>query len=557
MKTWPPLVRLGRPLWPLIISGLALCILASLSNIFLLSMAGWFLAATAVAGLGGPVSSAAFNLVLPAACVRLLAMTRILTRYSERLLTHDLALRQNGIAQGWLFRRLARIGSTRLAGYRSGDLLHRCVTDSETLGRSWLDGVLPLATAALSCVITIGFAALFDGRTALLLGIALTLMGLAWPVWLAKQQHHDVTWRDQARAEAQATLIDTLQACETLLIEQGENGLRDLIYRSTLPVTASAASLARRQVAFEITLPITACLTATGITILGAARLHAEAGNAILPMLSVGALAAFDILTPLGATCSALARTNGAVKRLLDMELPPAREHIAEPLSEPRSVSFDNVTVRYPNRPDPIISNTDLMLRRGETTVLTGPSGSGKSTVMALIMGQVSATKGLVLFDDSNAVTWNTQERSASFSAVPQRAHLFHDTLRGNMSLAVPDATDEAIWSALDQAQIGNTVRNWPDGLETVLGASGARLSGGEARRIAVAQALLRVTPWLILDEATSGLDLKTEHNLLDALESLPHKPTIFHLAHREGPLDRADHVVRLEHGRVVPCRPP
>lgn len=567
MTTRKYLGRLGRPFAGLIGAGLGLAVLAALSNWLLLAVAGWFLAATAVAGLGSAVVQASFNIVLPAACVRLLAMTRILARYGERLITHDLALRQSGLVQSWLFGRIARIGSVRMSAYRGGDLLHRCVSDSDAIGRGWLDVVMPLTVACVMAIAGVAAASAFDGKCALLLAVALLAMGVVWPVCLLRRQSGDNERLETIRIEDQAALVAMLDGFETLLIERGGEALAAEIVGRAAQAQGCADRIAGRQTLHGTTVVCVAALTAMGVALLGSATFHAGqmgagAGAAFLPMLALGALAVFDPLIPVGASCAALVRLRLAVARLSGMKSPAATPETDHAIAVPETIALDHVTVRHAEQGEAVLSGASLMLRREESTVLTGPSGSGKSTVLATLMGQIAPDQGAVLLDGHDAAGCDTRARASVVAAVPQRTHLFHDTLRANMRLAVPEAEDNAIREALDAAQLGPLVRSWPEGLDTLLGEAGpgeagVRLSGGEARRLAVAQALLRRKPWLVLDEATVGLDADTERRVLDALDTLPWRPGIFHLAHRSAVQARAFHVLRLENGSIAPVRPP
>ncbi|GAJ28291.1 amino acid ABC transporter ATP-binding/permease protein [Acidomonas methanolica] len=564
MTTRDFLGRLGRPFAGLIGAGLGLAVLAALSNWLLLAVAGWFLAATAVAGLGSAAVQASFNIVLPAACVRLLAMTRILARYGERLVTHDLALRQSGLVQSWLFGRIARIGSVRMAAYRGGDLLHRCVSDSDAIGRGWLDVVMPLAVACVMAIAGLAAASAFDARCALLLAVALLGMGVVWPVCLLRRQSGDTERLEALRIEDQAALVALLDGFETLLIERGGEALAAEITGRAAQAQGCADRIAGRQTLHGTMVVCVAALTAMGVALLGSATFHAGAGTgaAFLPMLALGALAVFDPLIPVGASCAALVRLRLAVARLSGMETPAATPETDRAIAVPETIALDHVTVRHAEQGDAVLSGASFVLRREEPTVLTGPSGSGKSTVLATLMGQIVPDQGAVLLDGHDAAGCDTRARASVVAAVPQRTHLFHDTLRANMRLAVPEAEDDAIWEALHAAQLGPLVRSWPEGLDTLLGAAGpgeagVRLSGGESRRLAVAQALLRRKPWLVLDEATVGLDADTERRVLDALDTLPWHPGIFHLAHRSAVQARAFHVLRLENGSIAPVRPP
>ncbi|GAB5560616.1 MAG: ABC transporter ATP-binding protein [Synoicihabitans sp.] len=216
------------------------------------------------------------------------------------------------------------------------------------------------------------------------------------------------------------------------------------------------------------------------------------------------------------------------------------------------SLTFNDVTYRYPESERDALSGIALTLAAGKTTALCGHSGAGKSTLADLALGLISPTAGAVMVDSEplEGATIRSWRRSVAY--VPQDVFLLNDTVRENLLWLSPGASEDQLWSALKNALAADLVRNLPKGLDTVVGERGVRLSGGERQRIALARALLRQPSLLVLDEATSSLDNTNERLIKDAIDGLNGTMTILIIAHRLSTIRHADRIAVLDQGRVA-----
>ena len=201
------------------------------------------------------------------------------------------------------------------------------------------------------------------------------------------------------------------------------------------------------------------------------------------------------------------------------------------------------------------LAGVTLDLPAGEITAISGPSGAGKSTLADVLLGLLQPTSGAVLVDGAPLDGANRRRWRRSAAYVPQEPYLFHDTIRANLAWSRPGATDDDLWRALRAAAAEEFVQALRHGLDTVVGDRGGRLAGGERQRVALARALLAAPALLVLDEATSQLDARTEGRVVAALRALRGRMTIVAVAHRPAVLAAADRVVRLDAGRVVANR--
>ena len=215
-------------------------------------------------------------------------------------------------------------------------------------------------------------------------------------------------------------------------------------------------------------------------------------------------------------------------------------------------IAFSHVSHAYPEAENMSLDGVSLELPAGEITALIGPSGSGKSTIADLVMGLTRPEIGDILVDDTPIVETNRRAWRSSVACVPQDAFLMNDTVEQNLRIGSSEASEEEMWAALDQANIGDLLRSLPDGLQTMAGDRGTRFSGGERQRIALARALLRKPQFLVLDEATSALDWESQKIIANAIRNLKGKLTILTIAHRPSLINFADNVISLQGGVVT-----
>ena len=216
------------------------------------------------------------------------------------------------------------------------------------------------------------------------------------------------------------------------------------------------------------------------------------------------------------------------------------------------AIRLEGVGYRYDGEISPALSGIEAEIPARKMTALIGPSGSGKSTLADLLLGLTTPTEGTIRVDGVSLGGGGRREWRRRVGYVPQDGFLFHDTIRANLLAAAPGAGEAALWRVLDQAAAAGFVDRLPRGLDTVVGDRGSRLSGGERQRLALARALLAEPAFLILDEATSAVDTANERRILEAIDHLRGRLTVLVIAHREATVRSADHVLVLDHGRLV-----
>jgi subfamily B ATP-binding cassette protein MsbA len=215
-----------------------------------------------------------------------------------------------------------------------------------------------------------------------------------------------------------------------------------------------------------------------------------------------------------------------------------------------RQIRYENVSFRYGD--EPVLQNVDLTIQRGETVAIVGPSGAGKTTLVNLLPRLYDPTGGRITFDGVDLRDATLPSLRSQVGLVTQETILFDGSARDNIAYGRPDASEETVRSAADAAFADEFVRRLPEGYETRLGEDAGRLSGGQKQRLAIARALFKDAPILVLDEATSQLDSESEALVARALANLTSGRTTLVIAHRLSTVRRADRIVVLDGGRIV-----
>ena len=479
----------------LLLAGAAAAV-AGAAAILLLGLSGWFITAAALAGAGGPAISRGFNYLLPSACIRLLAILRTGTRYGERVLGHDAALRALARVRPALFRALALAPPTIALSLAAGEAAARMAQDVDEIEAHFVR--LPAVAGAVLSV-GIGTAVLFAIGGPHLAGVAVVPVGGA--VLALGLTHWSAAFGRPIPA-ANGRLKGALAAMIPTAPELQAYGLVPWATAQLQPHCAELAAARSRATAAAGWIDL---LSAAGA---GLAAMTALAAGAQLPvpMAALAALTAAAMTEAASAALRSLARQGQrrAAEERLDALLTAQA-----PMAGLGSVGL---------RPIIEIADCGATLLPGTSTAIIGPSGSGKTTLLERLLRLREAGRGRLLLDGTDVNDLDPASLRRCFALLPQDAALLAGTVRDTLLLAHPNASDDELWSALHDAALDERVRALPAGLATWLGEGGQRLSGGERRRLALARAYLRPAPWLLLDEPTEGLDRETEAIVLDRL---------------------------------------
>lgn len=509
--------------------GAALSVVVLAMGAALLGLSGWFITATGVAGLAG--IGIAFDVFRPSAGVRFLALGRAAARYGERLLTHDATLRALAALRVVLLRAHAKADARNLMGLRSEGALTRIVSDVDALDGLILRLVLPIAAALLTHVMVLLVLAWLVGWPVAVSIFAgyLPAAGLVL-VHLGRRSLGPSARAEEAGQDLRRGVIDMIRDREALVLAaqlpRKEAQLRNL--DDAARAAADVLDRAERDADFLVSMLVAA--VAMGAFVVAAQMLE---GGLISPAQAVigffVALALAEAVMPLRRGVSELGRMVGAARRVVaQISAQPPLRQTAE------------------TRPGPMLAiarpDLTLALEAGAAVVVTGPSGVGKSTLLMQIAG-LDDDEGIWI-KGTPPSAWPEAQLRDLLTVLPQRSSLIAGPLRDNLSLG-GDFSDPELWAVLEVVALADDVRA-REGLETRLGEGGAGLSGGQARRVALARILLKNPQILLLDEPTEGLDPATATAVLHAVRRHLPEAVILAAMHKGAAHPVFDRVVHL-----------
>lgn len=486
--------------------------------------------------------------------VRFLALARPLTRYLDRLASHDLALRAIGPLRARVYERIEPLAPAELGAFRRGDLLTRMVGDVDALQGLSIRGIGPPVSGLVVGAACVVATALLLPAAAVVLAAGLVVGGVAVPLLAARVAQRMARRQAAARGELTAELVELLAGAPELVAY----GREDETLARVRAADRELGRLAGRD-ALIAGIADAASIAVTGLTTVGVLALAVAAHDAgtldrvVVATLALLALVSFETVAPLPAAARELAGTLAAGRRVLELTARgPGVRDPERPGPAPRppvTVALEGVTARYPGAVTPAFEGLDLRLEPGERVALVGPSGAGKTTVTNLLLRFLDPEEGRVTLAGSDLRSLRQEDVRRVFALAGQEAHVFDSTIRENLRLARPQASDGELHDALAKAHLADWVATLPDGLDTLVGEDGRRLSGGQRQRLVVARALLADAPVLLLDEPTAHLDPPTAEALVrDALDAADGKSVLL-ITHRPEGLDLVDRVVTLEPG--------
>jgi ATP-binding cassette, subfamily C, bacterial CydCD len=490
--------------------------------------------------------------------VRFFGIARGVFRYLERLASHTVTFRLLSRLRVWFYSALEPLAPARLMTYRSGDLLSRIVVDVNTLENFYVRVVSPPLVAL---VIMLGMSlilAAFDLRLGWALMGFLFIMGVVVP--LATQAVSQKPGRELvvSRAELQSQLVEDIQGMPDVIAFG-----RQLDKAAQLHSTGVIYKAAQRRMAFISGLNngLSVLLANLGMWVILVLAVQLVSTGQIpgvdLAAIAMAALASFEAVTPLPLAAQMLGTSLESAKRLFDVvDAKPAvidRNVTGNVLDQSiGEIKFESVSFSYGESDSAALDRVDFCLDKGKSLALVGPSGAGKSTILQLLQRFWDFNTGGITISLQSIKDFSQDDVRRLFAVVSQNSFFFNATIRQNLLLANPAATQDQIESSARQAQIHDFIAGLPAGYETRIGEMGARLSGGERQRLAIARALLKDAPILLLDEPTANLDPLTEGAVLETLWNVMKRRTTLMISHRFVGLDHFDEILVLDQGRII-----
>lgn len=537
-----PYIALYKHYFWQIVIGLSLAILTLFASVFLLSLSGWFLASTAVAGVAGLYT---FNYMLPAAGVRAAAIVRTASRYAERLIDHNTTFKILAYLRTLAFRKILPLSANQLAQYQKADLLNRFIVDIDALDHLYLKLFSPIVTALIIIVMLFVGLSYINLPIALIISIILTITLLAIPVifYHAGKQLGETLAKQQS--EYRALLINYLQGQAELTLFNAQDRYRvklDQLESDWLYHQQKQSTL----VAFSSALVV---LIAGFLTLLVLWLITHYTLSPLVALFVFVCLASGEILASiptafifLGQVLASAKRTTALFNQIPDIKFTEQGKVIDLTTAK---LQFNDISFSYPNQPFAVLNHFSLTIETGKHIGLIGKTGCGKSTLLNLVTRTWDPTSGNIFINDTPINQLDEPTLRKVIAVVPQVITIFSDTLRKNLLIGDPKASDQQLIDVLQQVELSKLLST-EHGLDLPLGQGGRSLSGGEIRRIGIARALLHDSPLVLMDEPTESLDQQTEQQIIQLIKQTCQDKTLLMVTHRLTDNPLFDQVIEL-----------
>jgi thiol reductant ABC exporter CydC subunit len=489
--------------------------------------------------------------------VQFFALSRGLCRYGERVVGHDAAFRVLSDLRVRVYERLERLSPLGLPAFGSGDLLARLIHDVDSLQDLLVRVVPPFAIALIVGAATVALEWWMLPAAGLILLIALLLAGTLVP-WLTGTLAARTEARQAAaRGELTSSVVDLIEGAPELAVNGATAEQLGRAMAADTEVTQLAGTAARTAGIGQGLESLCVGLAMWGALLVGVSAVHAgRLEGVLLAGIVLIPLVAFELVTGLPSATQTLQRVRRSAARVFEvMETPPPVSEPAHPVAlspEPHTLRVRDLRFSYPDEERWALAGVDLDLSPGRRVAVVGPSGAGKSTLAGVLLRFLPYEGGSVTLDDVEIAALDGDQYRRMVGLLSQDAHVFDSTLEENLRLAKREATAEEIDDALASVRLLDWTNELPHGLATEVGERGARMSGGQRQRLAIARALLADFPLLVLDEPGEHLDTQTADAIVADLLAITRDRATLLITHRLSGLQDVDEVLLLDHGRVL-----
>lgn len=537
-------LSLSRQAWRGMALASFLGLLTILSSLSLMASSAWLISKAALQPSIAELSVAVVG-------VRFFGIARGVSRYLERVVSHELTFRLLAYLRVSFYRALEPLAPARLHAWRTGDLLSRAIDDIEGLQNLFLRGLAPPLVALGSALAVCLFLGMFHLGLAVVALAFMLLAGLGVPLWVWWNNQHTGQTRIDQRAQLNARLLDSIQGLPEALVY----GQSQQLYQHVQDLNHALAQSERRSAHTDaLQVAFSAFLThASAVAILWVAIPRIE--GIYLATVTLATLAVFEAFLPLSQAALHLSANIQAAERLYELadQAPPVSDASA-PIHtaiapESAVLRIEHLHFRYTPDEPVVLQDVNLRLEAGQRIAILGESGAGKSTLVNLLLRFWDCPEGTIYLGEQDIRAYRLSALRDSLGVMSQRTYVFNTSIRENIQIANVGASFEAVQDAARRAHIHDFILSLPQAYETPVGENGVRLSGGERQRLALARVLLKNAPLLILDEATANLDPLTERAVLQTILDSTQEHGVLMFTHRTTCLEQMDAVYRLEGG--------
>ncbi|MCT8573495.1 cysteine/glutathione ABC transporter ATP-binding protein/permease CydC [Glaesserella parasuis] len=548
MRSLFPFLALYKTHFGRLTLGIILAITSLTASIGLLSLSGWFLAASALVG-----SSLLFNFFYPSSGVRGLAIGRTISRYFERLVTHDATFRVLANLRIAVFSKLIPLSPAGLNRYRHSELLNRLVADVDTLDTLYLNLLSPFISAIM-VILFMGIGLSFvSPLLAWVICGSLVVLLLIFPTLFYHLGRKLGKIAIQSRATYRSQFIEWIQLNGEFLLFGVLSKATDRLKQTEQQWLKAQSHESQLGGLSNALLMFINGILVTAVIYLSATAINvpqADNPEALIALVVFCVLASLEILMPIGMAFLHLGQVIEAAERISEItaQQPTVQFNGTAQWKQTEAnqplISFNQVSFSYSPEHEQVLNHISFEIKKGERIAILGKTGSGKSTIFQLLTRNYDATSGEILLNGCNIKDYPEKTLRQQIAVLSQRVHIFSNTLRENLRFGNPQATDEALSEALAKVNLSYLLEE--QGLDLWLGEGGRPLSGGEQRRLGLARLLLSSADILLLDEATEGLDRDTEQQILKQILSHTQGKTLLMITHRLNGVEQFDRVYRI-----------
>jgi len=539
---WDDVASSRREIWLAAFLGF----LASASAVALLGTSGWLIARAAELP---PV----LTLTVAAVMVRTFALGRAVMRYLERLVGHDAAFRGLTVLRVRVYRSLESITPLGLSRFTRGDLLARLGADVDAALDLPLRVVLPWVQAGIVALATSAFVIWLLPEAGLVVAVLAGAAVLIWPWLVGRVVRKAEGSIAPARGALTQAIIAALDAAPVLAsFGAAPTALRALQVRDSQLTRAETREAGALGVGAAVGLALQGLAVTGAIAVTVPRVVNGEIAPVWLAVIALLPLALFDVLTTVPTAAVARERVRGSAQRIESIAEAAgvaSSTQVGDGVGEFASLKLRGVTARWPGGKTDALVDVDLELRAGERVLIMGPSGSGKSTLAAVIMGFLDYT-GSARLNGQEIAELGSDRVCATIGLLSQHAHVFDTSVEENVRLGRIDASEAEIVESIERARLGEWVRSLPEGLDSRVGAFGARMSGGERQRLALARLLLARRSALVLDEPTEHLDRETAREVEATMARETSGVASLVISHQV--VGNVDRIIEMDAGRIV-----
>lgn len=491
-----------------------------------------------------------FLITLPAAfaAAAVFAAARGILRYGEQACNHYIAFRLLALIRDRVFSALRRLAPARLDGKSSGSLISMITSDIELLEVFYAHTISPAFIALVFSLLMTAAAAFCHPLLGLYALASYLLIGAVVPaVFSALTKDNGTRFRDET-GRLSGTVLENLRGLDEIMQYGVQNARLQEMDRMSDRLNRDSHMMKLKAGADTAVVNAMILMLDFGMLVFSAVLCGFDT-SLLITLLFMSSFGPVVALASLGTT---LQNTFAAGNRILDLldERPAAEDIKGKSETVFSGAAVQNVSFSYGGTP--VLNNASISISPGSIIGICGPSGSGKSTLLKLLMRFYDAERGTVAVSGRSIREINTDNLRSMESFMSQTTYLYRDSIRNNLMLAAPDASEEEMMDACRKASIHDFIMSLPDGYDTEVGELGETLSGGERQRIGLARAFLHRANLMLLDEPTSNLDSLNEASILKSLAEEHGEKTVVFVSHRPSTMSIADRVFRVENGSVI-----